>query len=92
MKYVWMLTDSASDHEPPELFSSKKRGILRMCELFEETLDNFITELPEEIKESYRKDFRREHMMYFNLCEERDGFPHRLIWARSCSLDKVWVK
>lgn len=93
MRYVWMLMDSNSDWEPPELYSSKKRGIRRMEELFEETLDDFATGLTEKEKEAYREQFHKDKKMYFNLYEEvPHGFFKKLLWARTCTLTQEFLK
>jgi len=90
MKYVWMIIDSASDFEPPELFSSRKRAITRMEELFEETLNSFINEPSEEEKINYRKEFKKCNRTFFVFSEEVNR--NKIIWARSCSLEKVYLK
>lgn len=93
MKYIWMLTDTPSDGEPPELFSSKRRGVQRMEELFEETLDDFVKELTEEEKNKYREQFKKDGKTYFNLFEEiSEGYRKKLLWIRTCSLTKEYVK
>lgn len=92
MRYVWMITDSAADHEPPILFSSKRRAIARMEKLLEETMDEFTYELTEEEKDRYRNEFKKNGKMFFNLFEERERrFRSPLLWARSCSLTKEFV-
>ena len=93
MKYVWMLTDTPSDGEPPELYSSKKRAIQRMEMLFEETLNEFIKELTEEEKETYRKQFKKDKKMYFSLSEEvSNGYRKKLLWARTCTITQEYLK
>ena len=92
MRYVWMITDSAADYEPPMLFSSKKKAIARMEKLLEETMDEFSYELTKEEKDRYRNEFKKNGKTFFNLFEDTERhFKSRLLWARSCSLTKEFV-
>lgn len=94
MKYVWMLTDSASDFEPPELYSSKKKAMKRLEELFEETLESFSYDLSDEEIKNYRNEFTKNKKMWFNLYEERARRNARgeLLWARSCTITQERIR
>lgn len=93
MKYVWMLTDSASDHEPPMLFSSLKKAKENLREMFEDTLNSYAYELTEEEKTVFREQFKKDGEMYFALYENQDNNDYRssLLWARSCSITKEYI-
>ena len=94
MRYVWMVSDSASDFEPPELFSSKKKAMARLEEMFQETLDSFTYELSDEEIAQYQKEFTKNKRMWFNLYENRERRDARseLLWARSCTITRELVR
>lgn len=94
MKYVWMVTDSASDFEPPELYSSKKKAMKRLEELFEETLESFSYDLSDEEIKNYHNEFTKNKKMWFNLYEERNhhDIHNKLLWARSCAITQERIR
>lgn len=88
-----MLTDSASDYEPPDLYSSKKKAVAEMEKRFEETLDDFVRELTVDEVQAFRREFEENGKMFFNLSEEdeHETGTMKLMWARSCSVEKAYV-
>ena len=91
MKYVYMLTDTASDNEPPDLYSSKEKALQELKKRFNETLETSIF-LTEEEKKELRKKFKKEKTWFSVTDGEPKSFLHKAIFSRSCYVTQEYIK
>ena len=91
-KYVWVFSDSWSDYDLPQLFSSKRKALKKLKEEFNYTMAYFSCYLTDEEKQIIRKRFEADKEFFCIDIIKHDlyGFE-KLINTRSCSISKELI-